>query len=84
MIISKVTAIFIPKGVFFMQKKLCLITLIYKGQSQIDQLKKDSLGKNYEITLVLELAILAQKWSEIAAGSRSRKAAVFCCAYRES
>ena len=33
------------------------------ANSQIDQLQKDFLEKNYEMTLISEFAILANKWS---------------------
>ena len=44
---------------------LCFITSIYKGQSKIDQIQKESLGKSHKRTLVLEFKILAQKLSKI-------------------
>ena len=53
-----------PLFVFFLN---VLVLPFRKAKSQIDQLQKDSLGKSYEIILVSEIAIFAQKWLKIAA-----------------
>ena len=64
-----------------------------KYKIPISQLQKDFLWKSYEKTVVSKLAILARKWSKIAArkevdilifkifvdGYRSRSAASSCC-----
>ena len=39
-----------------------LITPIYNGKSQINQLQRNSLGKSNDRTLVSEFAIFTQKW----------------------
>ena len=44
-----------------------LILPFTKVESQIDQLQNDSSGKNNKRTLLLQFAILAEKWSKIAA-----------------
>ena len=44
-----------------------LLLQVTKVESQINQLQKDSLGKSFELTLVSEFAILAQKMLKIAA-----------------
>ena len=49
------------------------LLLLTKVKIQINQLKKDSLGKSNEIALVSELAILAQKLSKIAAEKKKEK-----------
>ena len=51
----------------FLRWFLRLITPIYKVERQINQLQKYAEWKRYEMTLVSEFAIFAQKLSNIAA-----------------